>query len=115
MLENVKVLQKITKEVAMKIPKESKDFTVDWLNEALSNWGKLGNNEVTGCKAIDSDIPGQTAEIVLLDVSYKNTLSELPHKMVAKIASETPWYWNKSLQTTTSIDEKHLSTMSSLM
>ena len=90
MLENVKVLQKITKEVAMKIPKESKDFTVDWLNEALSNWGKLGNNEVTGCKAIDSDIPGQTAEIVLLDVSYKNTLSELPQKMVAKIASRNP-------------------------
>ena len=72
----IKVLQKSTTEVAMKIPKESNDFTVDWLNEALSNWGKLGNNEVTGCKAIDSDIPAQTAEIVLLEVSYKNTFSE---------------------------------------
>ncbi len=74
----------------MKIPKERQDFTTDWLNAALSDWGKLGNDEIIDCEAVDSEIPGQTAEIILLDVIYKNSGSALPKKMVAKVASRNP-------------------------
>jgi len=71
----------------MEIPNAAKDFTVAWMSEALAASGKLGTETVMTCQARDSDIPGQTAEIVLLDVSYKNPNSPLPQKMVAKVTS----------------------------
>jgi hypothetical protein len=74
----------------MRIPKEAKDFTADWLNSALANSGKLGSDQVTTCAAVDSDIPGQTAEIILIDVTYKDINSNLPTKMVAKVTSRNP-------------------------
>ena len=49
-------------------PKQAEGFSVQWLTEALTASGKLGDAVITNCRAIDSDIPGQTAEIVLLDV-----------------------------------------------
>lgn len=74
----------------MEIPKDAKDFTVDWLNGALTSSGKLGNNRVATCHAVDSDIPGQTAEIILIDVTYENPSATLPTKMVAKVTSRNP-------------------------
>ena len=74
----------------MHIPNKAADFTVEWLNEALLASGKLGNNQVIECNARDSDIPGQTAEIVLLDVKYRDSQSSLPEKMVAKVTSRNP-------------------------
>ena len=66
------------------IPCRAEDFTVDWLNSALTP--VLDENRVTGCNARLSDIPGQTAEVVLLDVEYANP-TDLPTSMVAKIKS----------------------------
>ena len=68
-----------------KIPAFAADFTVDWLNETLKH--RLGNTRVAACDARDSDIPGQTAEIILLDVTYDNDEAGLPSKMVAKVTS----------------------------
>jgi hypothetical protein len=70
------------------IPAFAKDFSVDWMNEALAP--HLGNNIVVSCSARDSDIPGQTAEIVLVDVEYQDSQTILPEKMVAKITSRNP-------------------------
>jgi len=74
----------------MMIPNEAKDFTVKWLNEALTSSDKLGTDKVVSCQAVDSDVPGQTAEIILLNVQYKNDNSPLPRKMVAKVTSRNP-------------------------
>ncbi|MFP6809329.1 MAG: oxidoreductase family protein [Pseudomonadales bacterium] len=76
----------------IEIPKAASDFTIEWLNTALAD--KLGNSRVIGCDARDSDIPGQTAEIVLLDVQYDSSFRDngasLPKKYVAKITSRDP-------------------------
>ena len=68
----------------IKIPATANDFTPDWLNRALAP--HLDGTHVTDCAAHLSDIPGQTAEIVMLDVSYA-THTELPSRLVAKITS----------------------------
>jgi len=70
------------------IPVFAKDFSVDWLNEVLAP--HLGNNLVVSCSARDSDIPGQTAAIVLIDVEYRDAAPTLPGQMVAKITSRDP-------------------------
>ena len=72
------------------IPAVATDFTVDWMNAALTESGRLDNNQVIDCKAIESEIPGQTAEIVLLTLTYKNPATSLPDRMVAKITSRNP-------------------------
>lgn len=69
----------------VKIPAYAEDFTVDWLNQALVN--SLGSVKVVKCDARDSDIPGQTAEIILIDVAYDQDSSELPTSLVAKVTS----------------------------
>jgi hypothetical protein len=71
-------------------PKQAEGFSVQWLTEALTASGKLGDAVIINCRAVDSDIPGQTAEIVLLDVTYENNNNQLPEKMVAKITSRNP-------------------------
>ncbi len=69
------------------IPAHAKDFTVDWMNSALA--GHLGDVRVTDCDAVDSDIPGQTAEIVQINVKYSG-VTDLPARMIAKITSRNP-------------------------
>ncbi len=69
----------------MKIPAHAQDFTLDWLNQALGP--RLGKRTVEACDARDSDIPGQTAEIILLDLVYDEPSPELPTKLVAKVTS----------------------------
>ncbi|MFT7091967.1 MAG: hypothetical protein ACJAYW_001934 [Candidatus Azotimanducaceae bacterium] len=69
------------------IPAFAEDFTTDWLNGALAP--HLGTNSVVSCQARDSDIPGQTAEIVLLEVGYEVPDANLPDRMVAKITSRS--------------------------
>lgn len=68
----------------MSIPADLEDFTADWLNRALAP--QLGNSRVTTCKAKLSEVPGQTAEIVLIDVDYSES-NDLPSRLVAKITS----------------------------
>ena len=70
------------------IPAFAEDFSVGWLNEALAP--HLGTNRVVSCHARDSDIPGQTAEIVLLEVGYEAPDTNLPDRLVAKITSRNP-------------------------
>ncbi len=69
----------------MKIPAYAEDFTLEWLNEALVS--RLGERKVVGCDARDSDIPGQTAEIILLDLEYDGAGDDLPTRLVAKVTS----------------------------
>ena len=71
----------------MTIPATADDFTPDWLNQALAI--QLDGAKVTACHARKSDIPGQTAEVIMMDVSYDRD-TELPGKMVAKVTSEDP-------------------------
>ena len=68
----------------MSIPADLEDFTADWLNKALAS--QLGTSRVTTCKARLSEVPGQTAEIILIDVDYSEP-NDLPTHLVAKIAS----------------------------
>lgn len=69
------------------IPRRPEDFTNDWLNEVLEP--HRGNAVVTKCDAKKSDTPGQTAEVIMLSVSYDRP-SDLPSRMVAKVTSEDP-------------------------
>ncbi len=71
-----------------KIPAVAADFTVDWLNEVMAP--RLGEQKVVACDARDSDIPGQTAEIILLNVAYDDNPRNLPTNMVAKVTSRNP-------------------------
>ena len=66
------------------IPIKVEDFTADWMNKALAS--QLGTSQVTTCKARLSEVPGQTAEIVLIDLDYSEP-NDLPSHLVAKIAS----------------------------
>ena len=68
----------------LNIPTKAEAFTSDWLNRALSP--HLNGCQVTHCEASLSDIPGQTAEIVKLDVTYSSE-TVLPSHLVAKITS----------------------------
>ena len=72
----------------LKIPKMPEDFTVDWLNQALAP--KLGAATVVGASVAASDVPGQTAEIVFLDVTYSDPDCGLPTSIVAKYTSQNP-------------------------
>jgi Phosphotransferase enzyme family len=72
----------------LEIPSTASDFSVEWMNAALAN--KLGSSMIMTCRGRDSDIPGQTAEIVLLDVQYDDNVEGLPERFVAKITSRNP-------------------------
>ena len=74
----------------IKTPRDADEFTVDWLNQVLEGSPSIKSARVTSCKAKDSPVPGQTAEIVLLNVGYDSTDPDLPTKMVAKITSRNP-------------------------
>ena len=67
------------------IPAYAKDFSVEWMNAALGP--QLNGNFVRSCKARESDIPGQTAEIILIDVTYAQPAPDLAEQMVAKVTS----------------------------
>jgi len=68
----------------LSIPQTPEDFTADWLNRALSD--HLGDTQVTSCQAQLSETPGQTAEVVLINVNYSQS-NDLPSNLVAKITS----------------------------
>ena len=72
----------------MIIPKVPEEFTADWLNEALAS--KLGDAKVQNVDAKPSNVPGQTAEIAFLDVTYSHPECELPTNIVAKYTSQNP-------------------------
>ena len=72
----------------MIIPKVPEEFTADWLNEALAS--KLGDAKVQNVDAKPSNVPGQTAEIAFLDVTYSHPECELPTSIVAKYTSQNP-------------------------
>lgn len=67
------------------IPTYAEDFSVEWMNEVLAP--QLKGNFVRSCKARESDIPGQTAEIILIDVTYAKPDHNLPESIVAKVTS----------------------------
>ena len=68
------------------IPGGAEDFTVEWMNRALAP--HLGNARILACDAKDSPIPGQTAEIVLINIETDS--DTLPDRFVAKITSRNP-------------------------
>jgi len=68
------------------IPASPEAFTADWLNEALAS--KLGAATVQSVAVKASDVPGQTAEIAFLDVTYSDPDCGLPTSIVAKYQSE---------------------------
>lgn len=71
----------------MQIPMCAQDFTPQWINKALQE--ARGPASVTTCVSKKSDIPGQTAEVVMLEVTWDQP-TDLPDRMVAKITSENP-------------------------
>lgn len=72
----------------LSIPALAEDFTLDWLNAALSP--RLKGATVERCTALDSDVPGQTAEIILLELEYSDPDCSLPNRLVAKVTSRNP-------------------------
>lgn len=71
-------------------PASAADITADWMNEALAASGRLGKFNVVGCDAVDSEVPGQTAEIATISVEYDDPACPLPRKFVAKLSSRNP-------------------------
>lgn len=71
-------------------PASAADITTEWMNEALTAGGHLGNHNVVSCEAHDSDVPGQTAEIVQISVAYDSPACALPKRFIAKITSRNP-------------------------
>ncbi len=74
----------------LKIPANSEDFTVSWLNSALADSGYLQQSKVVTCSAQVSNEPGQTAEVIFLTVAYDSQDPELPRHLVAKVTSQNP-------------------------
>ncbi len=73
----------------MSIPSEIKDFSAAWLNQVLP----IEHPElprVAECTALASPTPGQTAEIVFLDVTWEVQQSALPNRLIAKYTSQNP-------------------------
>lgn len=69
------------------IPREASDFTTDWLNAALRESGVIGEHAVVGVEVLDSNIPGQTAEVAQLAVTYDSEDCPLPPRLIAKYTS----------------------------
>jgi hypothetical protein len=72
------------------LPKTSDDFTSEWLNAALRTNNHLGSYSVLRCAASDIDIPGQTAEIARLCLTFDDPQCPLPRQMIAKYTSRNP-------------------------
>ena len=72
------------------LPQSAEGFTVDWLNQAMTESGVLGDYRVASVKVLDSDIPGQTAEIAQLEVEYDSDACPLPNRLIAKYTSKNP-------------------------
>jgi len=74
----------------LKIPAKPEDFTVNWLNSALTDSGCLQRSKAVTCSARISNEPGQTAEVVFLTVEYDSQDPDLPRNLVAKLTSQNP-------------------------
>ena len=72
----------------MMIPKVPEEFTADWLNQALAS--RLGDAEVQNVTVKASEVPGQTAEIAFLDITYSDPNCGLATSVVAKYTSQNP-------------------------
>ncbi|XOV87809.1 MAG: phosphotransferase [Pseudomonadota bacterium] len=71
----------------MQLPREDADFTVEWLNAAFQEGGRAGAYQVTDVKVSPLDVPGQTAEVVKLAVTWDSAECPLPSRFVAKYTS----------------------------
>lgn len=69
------------------LPRTAAEFTADWLSAALTESGVLGDHAITRVSVLDSDIPGQTAEIARLEVTYDTDDCPLPTRIIAKYTS----------------------------
>lgn len=69
------------------LPRTADEFTADWLNAALTESGVLGDHRVKSVSVLDSDIPGQTAEVARLEVEYDRSDCPLPARIIAKYTS----------------------------
>ena len=72
----------------MQIPTEAKDFSLTWLNAALAD--ALEGNTITHCTVIDSDVPGQTAEIVKIQLEFGQPGSTVSTNLIGKYTSRNP-------------------------
>jgi hypothetical protein len=72
----------------MDIPSRPEDISREWLNHVLS--GHLQGHSVTACKAAYSSEPGQTAEVLDIQLEYSDAACPLPGRMIAKITSHNP-------------------------
>ncbi len=68
----------------MKIPAIPADIDVDWMNQVLAD--RLNGNRVAGVSADYLTTPGQTADVVGVQVHYMNP-TDLPTAFVAKIST----------------------------
>ncbi|MDZ7684481.1 MAG: hypothetical protein U5O39_05325 [Gammaproteobacteria bacterium] len=73
-----------------RLPQAAAEFTADWINAALTESGVLGDRRVTDVTVVDSDLPGQTAEVARLEVTYDPDDGTLPHRLIAKYTSRNP-------------------------
>lgn len=69
----------------LNIPGSADQFTVDWLNFALA--GHLGGHKVVAVECQDSNVPGQTAEIARIGVTYDSQDCQLPTRLIGKYTS----------------------------
>lgn len=69
------------------IPRQASDITVEWLNNVLEQSGHLAGHRVTTVISEDSDVPGQTAEIAKVQVTYDSDGCKLPMNFIAKYTS----------------------------
>ncbi|MGB1341324.1 MAG: phosphotransferase [Pseudomonadales bacterium] len=69
------------------IPNRIEDFTVDWLNAVLAS---TIDAQVTECRVWQSEEPGQTAEIVVIEAVFDRDDPALPTRMIGKYTSQNP-------------------------
>lgn len=67
------------------IPAGAGDITAAWLNAVLEP--HLAGHRVIGCRAKPHGEPGQTADIVDIQLHYDSALCPLPSRMIAKLAA----------------------------
>ncbi|MCB1692435.1 MAG: phosphotransferase [Pseudomonadales bacterium] len=70
------------------IPTCAEEFTLDWFNEVLKD--RLQGASVTRAEVTDSQTPGQTSEIAVIDLAYDAADAPVPTRLIGKYASKLP-------------------------
>lgn len=70
------------------IPKNLREVTTEWLNSILAPY--LDEHIVMGSQAKPFSDPGQTADIVDISLHYDSDETDLPNRMIAKLAALDP-------------------------